>query len=409
MKKEGYYSSGQFAKMAHVSVRTIRFYDQKNLLKPSLIAESGARFYTELDFVKLQQILLLKYLGFSLEDIKEIGMGQTDRYFLKTALAMQKKLIEGRLEEMQQVKQSIDATLENLEEGQEPDWENMLALIHLTAMENSLKKQYQNASNISARIRIHDQYSVNPQSWFSWICEKCKIKNGMRILEVGCGNGAMWLENMEKLCQDGITNLQLVISDVSDGVVGDARRGILDYLKNVDFIHNGFDFKFQVFDCAEIPYEADSFDLVIANHVMFYCKDIPAVCEEIGRVLKPQGRLVCSTYGQNHMKEIREVVKRFDDRIVLSAKELYEIFGLDNGAELLGKTFQHIELEHYKDEIILDEANPLIEYVLSCHGNQNKYLLDRYNEFKNFIVKSVGKEFHITKDAGVFVCSRLVN
>ena len=70
MKLPGYYSSGEFARMAQVSVRTIRFYDKQNILKPSYITPAGARFYTDSDFVKLQQILLLKYLGFSLEDIK---------------------------------------------------------------------------------------------------------------------------------------------------------------------------------------------------------------------------------------------------------------------------------------------------------------------------------------------------
>ena len=72
MKLPGYYSSGEFARMAQVSVRTIRFYDQKNLLKPSFVKDSGARFYTDSDLAKLQQILLLKYLGFSLDDIREM-------------------------------------------------------------------------------------------------------------------------------------------------------------------------------------------------------------------------------------------------------------------------------------------------------------------------------------------------
>ena len=72
MRLKGYYSSGQFAKLASVSVRTIRFYDTQNILKPSMVNENGARFYTDEDLKKLQQILLLKYLGFSLEDIRQI-------------------------------------------------------------------------------------------------------------------------------------------------------------------------------------------------------------------------------------------------------------------------------------------------------------------------------------------------
>ena len=62
MKKDGYYSSGEFARMAHVTLRTVRYYDKQDILKPSLVTESGARFYTDEDFARLQQILLLKYL-----------------------------------------------------------------------------------------------------------------------------------------------------------------------------------------------------------------------------------------------------------------------------------------------------------------------------------------------------------
>ena len=54
--------------MAHVTLRTIRYYDKQNILKPSYVTEAGARFYTDEDFARLQQILLLKYLGFTLDD-----------------------------------------------------------------------------------------------------------------------------------------------------------------------------------------------------------------------------------------------------------------------------------------------------------------------------------------------------
>ena len=59
MKKPGYYSSGEFARMAHVTLRTIRYYDKHDILKPTWVSESGARFYTDEDFARLQQILLL--------------------------------------------------------------------------------------------------------------------------------------------------------------------------------------------------------------------------------------------------------------------------------------------------------------------------------------------------------------
>ena len=69
------------------------------------------------------------------------------------------------------------------------DWSNMLNLIHLTGMEKSLKNQYQDASNISARINLHSLYSQNPQGWFPWIYEQLDLKSNMKVLELGCGDG----------------------------------------------------------------------------------------------------------------------------------------------------------------------------------------------------------------------------
>ena len=71
----------------------------------------------------------------------------------------------------------------------------MLSLIHLTNMESTLKTQYLNAGNITARINLHAEYSVNKQGWFNWIYEQSNIQTGQRILEIGCGDGRLWVDN----------------------------------------------------------------------------------------------------------------------------------------------------------------------------------------------------------------------
>lgn len=385
-----YYSSGQFARMAHVSLRTIRFYDQKNLLKPSMIKESGARFYTQEDFGRLQQILLLKYLGFSLDDIRQMTIGDQDSDQLCNALQLQKKLVLDRMEQMQQVAESIDTTIEMLGRQQEVDWTQMLNLIHLTGMESSLRNQYQNAGNISARIRLHQEFSQNKQGWFPWVFEQCEFEKGMRVLEIGCGNGALWLNRLEQLPQ----NIQIVLSDQSEGMIRDARRSIGEQEQRITY---------DCFDAEAIPYGDAYFDLVIANHVLFYCDNIDKACVEIRRVLKKDGRFLCSTYGSGHMHEITELVQEFDERIVLSGEKLYERFGLENGQSILEKHFDEIALSRYEDAIIIDQPEPLMEYIMSCHGNQNQYLLDRYLDFKNFLARKVQGGFYITKDAGMFI------
>lgn len=66
----GYMTVGEVAKKMDVTVRTLQHYDKEGLLSPSAISEGGRRLYTDKDIVKLHQILSLKHLGFSLDDIK---------------------------------------------------------------------------------------------------------------------------------------------------------------------------------------------------------------------------------------------------------------------------------------------------------------------------------------------------
>lgn len=407
MKLKGYYSSGEFARMAHVSVRTIRFYDKQNILKPSYVNPAGARFYTDADFARLQQILLLKYLGFTLDDIRQMLVADMDYHFMLNSLKLQKKLVQDRIEQMQLVEQAIENTAKTMEKEHQIDGSRMLELIHLTGMETSLKTQYQDAGNISARIRLHRDFSTNRQGWFPWLFCQTGIQSGMDILELGCGNGAFWMENQKRIPE----NVRILLSDISEGMLRDARRNVIR-----EILRSGEDtfpkndalsseqFSFALIDAHEIPYPENSFDLVIANHILFYCEDISRVCREVLRVMKPQGRFICSTYGQAHMREITELVQEFDDRIVLSAEKLYDKFGLENGRGLLHTVFPNVECRKYEDEIRLDQADPLVEYILSCHGNQNQILLERYKEFRSFAEKKVRHGFHITKDAGIFIC-----
>jgi len=386
------YTSGEFAKKANLTIRTIRYYDNKGLLKPSFKDENGKRYYTNDDFTKLQQILLFKYLGMSLDDIKELTVASSDEFLLLSSLQIQRKLIEEKIDELRNIHNTINKSIALIENGNAVDYENMLDLIKTTTIEETFKKQYQNESNISARISLHRDYSTNKDGWFPWIYRHCGLSEEYTVLEIGCGNGELWLENFDKLPR----KINIMLSDISKGMIKDVKKSIKDNR-----------FNFDVFDACEIPYGDNCFDVVIANHMLFYCKDVNRVISECYRVLKSNGILVCSTYGRNHMKEITDLVKNFNSDIVLSKNNLFDKFGKENGKELLNKYFNEVNCYEYDDSIVIDKSEPLIRYILSCHGNQNFLLVNSYKEFRDYVNDIVKDGFYISKDACVFICKKL--
>ncbi len=189
--------------------------------------------------------------------------------------------------------------------------------------------------------------------------------------------------------RQGVT---VVLSDISEGMLADAKKAIGDHSQ----------FQYAVFDAQKIPFADDTFDLVIANHMLFYCDDILRTLQEVRRVLKAGASFVCSTYSKKHMHEITDLVQNYNSNIVLSSTNLYERFGLDNGKQILQPYFKDVVCHKYQDAIELSESMPLISYILSCHGNQNSILLDHYQDFKQYVDRKVENGFYITKDAGYF-------
>ena len=111
---------------------------------------------------------------------------------------------------------------------------------------------------------------------------------------------------------------------------------------------------------------------------------------------------------QQLVKEITEIVHNFDSRIQLSNNNLVEHFGLENGKTLLSPYFKQIELKRYDDYLIVDDAKALMNYIMSCHGNQKEYLGYRLKEFQAYLEKIIDENngIKITKDCGLFICRK---
>ncbi len=131
MRQADTYLVKEFAQLAGVTVRTLHYYDETGLLKPSLHTDAKHRLYRRDDLLRLQQILTLKYLGFSLDEIQNILNSAT--YDLRESLRLQKQAIDARITEMQQVSRALAKVLS---ENGDLNWSSVGEVIQGITAEN---------------------------------------------------------------------------------------------------------------------------------------------------------------------------------------------------------------------------------------------------------------------------------
>lgn len=130
-------SVGRFARLAGVTIRTLRYYDEKGLLKPSAHRESGYRLYSLKDLVKLEQIVTLKFIGLSLEEIQDIlRNGEPD---LERILVLQQQIVDEKIRNLTAVARALQKAGESLRKNREADWNDFIHIIRAVKMENSKK------------------------------------------------------------------------------------------------------------------------------------------------------------------------------------------------------------------------------------------------------------------------------
>lgn len=133
---KGYMTVGQLAKKAGTTVRTLQYYDKEGLLPPSAESEGGRRLYTDKDMISLYQILSLKSLGFSLEDIKERIIPLDTPNDVANALAEQANAIKRQIESLTATLGEIEALRTEVLQMQTVDFKKYADIITNLQMKN---------------------------------------------------------------------------------------------------------------------------------------------------------------------------------------------------------------------------------------------------------------------------------
>lgn len=131
------YTVKKLAQIAGISVRTLHYYDQVGLLKPSTIQKNGYRIYEERELLTLQQILFFRELDFSIEDMKRIF--SAPNFDPRRALCDQRTLLELKKKRLSGLIKTINTTLQKLETNTSMDEQDMKEL-YATFGEDTIKK-----------------------------------------------------------------------------------------------------------------------------------------------------------------------------------------------------------------------------------------------------------------------------
>ena len=249
----------------------------------------------------------------------------------------------------------------------------------------TVKDQYSTSESLSTRISIHDKYSTNKTGFGNWIFSNYDIREGMRVLELGCGTGSMWKghEDVIRFCSE------LVISDYSEAMVSKARETI-GYHPNVTYKQT---------DIMDIPFENDSFDAVIANMMLYHVPDISRGLNEVRRVLKPSGSFYCATFGIHGIMEyLSGLLSEYgvEDKTV-------KTFTLQNGSSVLGEVFTSVRREDYKDSLAVTDVNDLVSYIYSLHGMTSLSVVPRDMIRKCLSLHMKDGVLTVPKEYGMFI------
>lgn len=250
----------------------------------------------------------------------------------------------------------------------------------------AVQKQYENAANLNTRISIHDKYSVNKQGFGNWITSQYQIAAGIRILEIGCGTADMWKDNISLLnnCSE------LVLTDLSEGMLATARNNMVN-VQNVTY---------QIVDIQEIPFKSNSFDIVIANMMLYHVPDLKKGLSEVKRVLKADGSFYCATYGENGIVPfIADLLKPYG-----AEGRVNKNFTLQNGKQILAQYFSSIEMREYIDSLEVTDVDDMLDYIYSLSNMTNIGNINREAVRKVLKQNMVDGILKVPKEYGMFIC-----
>ena len=388
------YTAGELAKQLGVSARTVRFYDEKNLLPPCGYTEAGYRLYDENSMERLQKIIMLKFLDFTLDQICE--MMKEDKLDIQESLKEQEQMLRSEKEHIERI---IEAVRKAREASDEELWDNMRNVIDMTKDREKVIQQYRTDENLNKRISIHD-YSTSKEGFYSWLFRKVELKPYMKVLEIGCGNAYFWKTVADRLPE----GLEIHLTDYSDGMLESAAKVVAEIQEK--YPEKELKFILDKRDATQFSYTTDGFDRIMANHMLYHLtrESRQQLYPKIKELLAADGRFSCTLIGKTHFRELNDFMKEYyseSQRLTANID-----FWLEDAPEEINQYFNIVAVEEQKNDLLVPDEELVYEYVTSYSKDVKEFSEHDKRIFLDRVRSKMNADgcMYIHKSAGIVVC-----
>lgn len=247
--------------------------------------------------------------------------------------------------------------------------------------------QYGTGANLDVRSYLHRAYGTSPVVFPTFEADLIDWPATADVLECGCGTGRFW--ETASLPR----SLSLTLTDLSPGMVAEGVARAHE--------HGFADVTGRACDVQVLPFDTDSFDVVVANHMLYHVPDPDLGVAEIARVLRPDGVALIATNGYGHMGEMNDAIAEVFGS---HAEALYEVFGIDTGERRLRERFASITWHAFVNDLLVTDPADAVAYGLSFPPGEHAEDAQR-TTFRDAIQsRFTDGTMRIRTRAGVFVC-----
>lgn len=261
----------------------------------------------------------------------------------------------------------------------------------------AVRQQYTTDHHLRIRRQTHEQYTVPRIDFPQWVLSRIQWHDDERILDIGTGVGTYYQGVLER-------NTSYYGIDQSPGILKThPAQSVLS-----------------VAEAQALPFADQSFDLVMANHMLYHVPDIEQAILEARRVLKPEGIFFAATNSIQSMPEFHALFRR--GMLLLSTPgNVYSQpplpaqtnFALENGTRILSRYFYAVVRYDLPSTLVFPDIEPVMEYLESTRSVREPQLPESIHwddlmlvmrDQVNRVIDHFG-ELVVNKVSGVLVAS----